>query len=361
MQGHSIPHSKPRSWRRIGFALAGLCSLLVLLAGCMSAPPWATAPIPSLVRADDSFATLDLDWQDKARDRAIPARLYLPHGAQKSPVPLVIFSHGMGGSREGYSYIGRDLAAHGIASLHVQHIGSDRSVWQGNRLLMALRLMHAAGEDEAAARANDMRFALDTLLASDYARQIDATRIAAAGHSYGANTTMLVSGAQVQREGETLQFRDARIKAAVLISSPPFYGEADFKPILQPIRLPTLHITSTADIINVPGYHSEAIDRIRVFDAMGSTQKLLAVFKGGSHSMFTDRLNTGGAELNPMVKQATRELVRLFLQEQFQLQSPANGLGAWRNQHQAILDGLRQVGSNTAQNEAPASLTAVLP
>ncbi|GAA5164308.1 hypothetical protein [Viridibacterium curvum] len=343
-----MPRRPLTSVRHPLWRIAALLGLLWTLAACMSPPQWAMAALPSQVRPDDSFSTLDLAWQDPTRDRAVPARLYLPSSAQTAPVPLVIFSHGLGGSREGYSYIGRDLAAHGMASLHVQHVGSDRALWQGNRLTTALRLMQAAGDDEAVARVQDLRFALDQLLASDYARQIDASRIAAAGHSYGANTTLLISGAQVQRDGETLQFRDPRIKAAVLISSPPFYGEPDFSPILQPIRLPSLHITSTADVINVPGYHSEAIDRIKVFDAIGSTQKLLAVFKGGSHSMFTDRLNTGGAELNPMVKQATRELVRLFLQEQFHLPAQRMALTTWRDRHAAILDGLRQGESPTA-------------
>ena len=33
-----------------------------------------------------------------------------------------------------------------------------------------------------------------------------------------------------------------------------------------------------------------------VFDATGSSRKALAVFSGGSHSMFTDRSGTGGAD-----------------------------------------------------------------
>ena len=42
-------------------------------------------------------------------------------------VPLVVFSHGIGGSRLGYTWLGRNFARHGIASLHLQHVGSDRS------------------------------------------------------------------------------------------------------------------------------------------------------------------------------------------------------------------------------------------
>jgi hypothetical protein len=41
--------------------------------------------------------------------------------------------------------------------------------------------------------------------------------------------------------------------------------------------------------------------------------KVLAVFKDGSHSIFTDRMGTGGLSLNPRVKIATRQLALAFL------------------------------------------------
>ncbi len=47
-------------------------------------------------------------------------------------MPLVVFSHGIGGSRQGYSYLGKHWSARGVASLHVQHIGSDAALWRGN-------------------------------------------------------------------------------------------------------------------------------------------------------------------------------------------------------------------------------------
>jgi hypothetical protein len=144
-------------------------------------------------------------------------------------------------------------------------------------------------------RARDVSFALDQVLAGELAARIDPLRIAAAGHSYGANTTLLAAGAQVVREGRAMNFADARIRAAVVISAPPFYGEADPQAILQHVRVPTLHITSTADDIRIPGYYSGVDDRTAVFASTGSARKALAVFKDGSHSMFTDRLGTGGA------------------------------------------------------------------
>ena len=155
----------------------------------------------------DTHEVRDLSWIDAARQREVLARVYLPSvgSSPDQAVPLVVFSHGIGGSREGYSYIGRYLAANGIAALHVQHVGSDRSLWAGNPVQMLGRLQEAAKEGEAVDRTKDVSFALDQVLAdAQLKHRFDARRIAAAGHSYGANTTMLLAGARVQRAGAVL-------------------------------------------------------------------------------------------------------------------------------------------------------------
>jgi dienelactone hydrolase len=285
------------------------------------------------------YTTLDLDWHDAARERAVPVRLYLPEGASASnPVPLIVFSHGIGGSRMGYSYLGRHWASQGFASLHVQHVGSDRQLWFGNPLRMVARLQAAAQEGEAIARVQDLHFALDTLLGGGLAERIDAQRVVVAGHSYGANTALLAVGARVERGQGTVELRDPRLRAAVVISAPPFYGEPDPRRILANVHVPTLHVTATDDVIRIPGYYSGADDRIAVFDAIGSPSKWLAVFAGGSHSMFTDRPSTGGAELNPQVKAATAELSVAFLRSLFGGGSAAEAaLRAWPTRFSSIV------------------------
>ena len=290
----------------------------------------ALLPMPEAARYEVRY----LDWEDPARQRPVKAKLYLPAQAD-GPVPLVVFSHGIGGSREGYTYLGKYWAANGYASLHLQHAGSDRNLWAGNPLSLVSRLQAAAQESEAMNRARDLGFALDQVLAGELAPAIDAARIAVAGHSYGANTTLLVAGAQVQRGGRALDFADPRIRAAVLISAPPFYGEADPQAILRHVRIPTLHITATGDDIMIPGYASGLADRTAVFAAAGSARKALAVFKDGSHSIFTDRLGTGGAALNPQVKAATRELALDFLRSVFD--GKPEGFASSAQRHQPLL------------------------
>jgi dienelactone hydrolase len=300
-----------------------------LAAALPSLRAWAEEPSP--------FEVLEFDWADAQRQRPVPVRLYWPNAVSPSArVPLVVFSHGIGGSRRGYSYLGQHFSSHGIASLHLQHVGSDRNLWFGNPLGLLGRLQDAAQDKEAVERPRDLRFALDTLLASPLGERIDTRRIVAAGHSYGANTTLLAAGARVQRDGRVIDLRDERLAAAVVLSAPPFYGEAEPARILSAVTVPTLHVTATGDIIRIPGYYSGADDRVAVFEAVGSRHKALAMFDGGSHSMFTDRLGTGGNELNPRVKAATKELSLAFLEGLFG-RADAVPLAQWAERHKPIL------------------------
>ena len=269
----------------------------------------------SLQAQELPYQAINLDWTDSTRGRAVPARLYLPNIATpEQPVPLIVFSHGLGGSRNGYTYLGTHWASQGFASLHLQHVGSDRSLWSsGSPFALVSRLQDAANESEAIDRVYDLRFALDHVLGSELGARLDSRRIVAAGHSYGANTTLMAAGATVARNGSTITLRDPRVSAAILISAPPFYGEASMRQILAPVQIPSLHITATEDIIRVPGYYSGAEDRLAVFEAVGGSRKMLAVFTGGSHSMFTDRTSPGGDLLNAQVKTATRELTSAFM------------------------------------------------
>ncbi len=279
---------------------------------------------------------IDFEWVDLNRDRAVPARLHMPvlqHDEAKAP--LVLFSHGLGGSRYGYSYLGRHLASRGIASLHVQHVGSDQTLWGGSPLNLLKRIQAAAHEDEAQARALDVRFARDAFLQGSWRDRIDAERIAVAGHSYGANTSLLLAGAALRRNGKTINLRDHRIQAAVLMSAPPFFGEPAEAKIIAPIDIPSVHITSTNDVIRIPGYHSGVDDRLAIFNEMGGTPKCLAVFQGGAHSVFTDRRSPSGYAVNGAIKAATCRLAHSFLLGVFEREAAL--VDAWHVQHRGLL------------------------
>ena len=291
-------------------------------------------PDPIARKPGTGFAITDLEWNDKARSRRVPARLFWPAAAAKGKVPLVVFSPGIGSSRDGYTYLGSYWAEHGIASLHLQHVGSDRSLWKGNILSLLGRFQKAAGDEEAIARVHDARYALDHLLSGPLGTHIDLDHITAAGHSYGANTTLLEAGATVTRDGKTLQFRDPRISAAIVMSAPPFYGATDMRPILAPITIPTLHITTEDDVIRIPGFGSDVLDRQKVFDATGSAFKVLAIYDEGSHNVFTERRYFDSLQVATNVKSDATALSLAFLQ---QLQGKPTTIATWTNKHPGLI------------------------
>jgi len=343
-----ISHCPSRGrWRGFLGAL-----LLITLFGCSQHSPVTLSQqqwqqqlnLPSVQHAaalDHQWEVLvqtdALEWFDPSRQRAVPVLYYAPkQQLDNEKLPLIVFSHGLGGSRERYAYLGKYWASQGFASLHVQHVGSDRQIWRGSRLTLPFRLMAAAGDEEALARVADVKFALSSLLGSDLGRAIDPDKLVMAGHSYGANTSMLLVGANVERSSGLPELRDPRFSAALLISAPPFYDGQPLNEVLSSVTVPTLHITNTMDEIEVPGYHSAPSDRIDLYQAMGSHYKVLAVFHGGNHNIFSGRRQRPELNVQAQVLQAATQslssvfLKGLFLQDKSLMQQ-------WQLQHHAVL------------------------
>ncbi|MCJ2046364.1 hypothetical protein MKK58_17755 [Methylobacterium sp. J-078] len=115
-----FPDPSHRGLRRRRF---GAMSLAVGAGGWFSSLPAEAMPASAEARA------IDFEWVDPSRDRAVPARLYWPAAStRKGPIPLIVFSHGLGGSRKGYGYLGEGWSGRGTASLHIQHVGSDQTL-----------------------------------------------------------------------------------------------------------------------------------------------------------------------------------------------------------------------------------------
>ena len=108
--------------------------------------------------------------------------------------------------------------------------------------------------------------------------------------------------------------------------------------VLSAVTIPTLHITSVDDTINLPGYRSTVEDRRAVFRAMRASPRTLAVFNTGGHSIFTDRTTRSGPETSARIKGATRELCALFLQQALLSPQSDQGLKQWRERYQDTLD-----------------------
>ena len=62
---------------------------------------------------------VDLMVKDESRQREIPIRVYLPDG--KEPAPIILISHGLGGSRRAYGYAAKHWAARGYAVVAIDN------------------------------------------------------------------------------------------------------------------------------------------------------------------------------------------------------------------------------------------------
>jgi predicted dienelactone hydrolase len=280
---------------------------------------WKAEPGPHQVRIHRD------GWLDAARDRRLPVKVYVPDGSGGCPV--VVVSHGLGGSREGLAFQGRHWASHGYVVVHLQHPGSDKSILRGVRgrkaVLSALR--RRANGKQAMARALDVRFALDRLevLQADpesvLFERLDLDRIGMAGHSFGAGTTLLMAG-QVffTPNGWRLAFGDPRIKAAIAQSAPPSRNRKRLKDVYGSIKVPCLHLTGTLD--TTPVNDTTAAERRIPYDHMRGADQYLVTFEGGDHRVFSGRLRRGDddgeyAIFRGLILQSTTAFLDAYLRD----------------------------------------------
>jgi predicted dienelactone hydrolase len=216
-----------------------------------------------------------------------------PLGRAAGKFPVVLFSHGLGGTREGYAYLGQAWAAHGYVSVHVQHLGSDDRAYKGT--LQPLRKMRQAMMDPAnrTNRPLDVMFALNTLtaLSTDpgfaLAGHLDLSEVGVAGHSFGAHTTMVLAGAAFGNGPPPVH--DPRIKAAVAMSTPIIDRSLAFTSFAG-VTIPVFHMTGTKDVVRVlQGPGAKASDRRIPFDQTAHAPAYLLTFEGGDHLVFSGR------------------------------------------------------------------------
>ena len=258
------------------------------------------------LKAPEAALTAPLDFTvlDASRERALPIRVYLPAASKAAPV--VLFSHGLGGSCQNNPYLGKHWSARGYAVVFVQHPGSDESVWKGQgpaRIPMAMK--QAASVQNFILRAADIPAVLDQLTrwhaeeAHALRGRLDLTRVGMSGHSFGAVTTQAVSGQSLPVGGA--RFTDPRIKAAVAMSpSVPAAGNAERA--FGSVRLPWLLMTGTKDVARIGGMTlgGEVDSRLGVYPALPSGDKYELVLHEAEHGAFGERALPGeGRQQNP--------------------------------------------------------------
>lgn len=234
----------------------------------------------------------DLVIVDSGRNREIPVRVYLPDTVY--PAPVILYSHGLGGSRTTNQYLGIHWRENGFAVVYVQHHGSDEALLHLKGAERDRALRQAVSGKNLILRVEDISRVIDELTRwhsedQRFSGRFDLDNIGAAGHSFGAKTVQWLAG----EDTGAVDHGDKRIKAVVLLSTNlPLNRNADNA--FAGATIPWLLITGTED--DSPVGALTARHRREVFKHLPAGDKYLLVLSGAGHFAFTERGPAGRAK-----------------------------------------------------------------
>jgi predicted dienelactone hydrolase len=261
------------------------------------------ASLPSLLKSGDySYRKQLLTLRDTRRRRSFPVNLYLPNISSpnnKSLLPLVVISHGLGSDRTTFDYLAKHLTSYGFAVAVPEHPGSNANQIQD--LLSGLD-NDVTPPRELVDRPLDIKFLLDELT-KDYGKQIDTQNVGIIGQSFGAYTALVLAGAELNFDSlerncsnldeswnlslllqclaldlppKLVSLGDDRIVAAIAIN--PLTSAVFGKESLSQIKIPLMLVAGSADPVT-PALSEQIIP----FTWLDTNKKYLALLKGGTH------------------------------------------------------------------------------
>lgn len=253
-----------------GLTRRALCAaLLLLVAACARGPaPAVWSPASALETRVQTIALT-------TNGRATQVRAVVPQG-RSAALPVLLFSHGAGLAPARYDRLMADWAAQGyivLAPLHADapehpdHKTTDRMRTWLPRLADMRALLAGLADIEAATGV-----------------RLDRTRVAAAGHSYGALVAQALGGAVTTEpggNGQPVSAREAKVLAVVAFSPPgPLPGFVTAEGWRQ-IAVPMMVQTGTRDVL--PMIAPKWEDHVVSFTAAPAGGKLLFVGQGVDH------------------------------------------------------------------------------
>jgi len=247
-------------------------------------------------------AGADLILFDSVREKELPVRVTIPaltnKQSQSDKFPIIIFSHGLLGSKDGYQILAQFWAENGYVVIQPTHYDSAAMRKPTLTELRDLTPLFIGWQS----RPDDIRLILDQLQIIEESLpalrgKLDRQRIAMGGHSFGSHTAMLLGGARLASgilagcgggggdSNSGLQFTDCRI-AAYLLISPPGSGRAltesaDFdQSSWDEFKSPMMIVTGTED----KGRGRQDYRwRCEAFALCAPGDKFLLVIQGGYH------------------------------------------------------------------------------
>ncbi len=224
--------------------------------------------------------------------RRLPLRICTPRGATERKLPTILFSPGLGAEHEHYDYLCRAWTERGYITVNVTHPGTNSELWRGaSRPWPA---MHNALNDPEHWRQRpiDLRRVLDWMEQdAELAECIDTERLAAAGHSFGAFSTLALVGLRFRTpDGRTHGEIDERVRCVAAMSSQPKGMFGLFDDSWREIDVPVLHLTGTHD----RDFQAKLTkERIVAYQETPGRDQYLVVFKRANHFAFSDGVGIG--------------------------------------------------------------------
>lgn len=260
-------------------------------------------------------------------------------------LPIVVFAHGYGSSLDAYAPLVTYWAARGLVVLQPTFLDSRRAGLRPDDP----RAAHVAA-NAWRTRVEDVKRILDHLETLEravpgLAGRVDRSRVAAAGHSFGAHTTSLLLGARVIRQDGGLEDdrSDPRIGTGVLLCAAG-RGGADLSPFAAQhfpylnqsyaeLARPALIVAGDKDVspltVRGPDWFEDAY-------TLSPAPKSLATLSGGEHMLggiSGDRV-TETTDESPERVAAVQRLTWAYLQSAFHPGDPS-----WREARAALLEG----------------------
>jgi predicted dienelactone hydrolase len=206
--------------------------------------------------------------------------------------PVILFSHGFGGSNRGYVGLSAYWASYGYVVIKPSH--ADSTV--GGAMRDSSDAVTAQTEVEWKNRVRDLVAIIDALpsLEEKYPElkgKLDLNRIGVGGDSYGAFTALLAGGVDVFRSGR-IHLADPRVKAVVAMSPQgPSERFGLTKDSFATLTVPTLFMTGSRDL------GAEGEDpawRRQAFELSPAGAKTFISIEGATHSSFAGRFAEPG-------------------------------------------------------------------
>lgn len=216
-------------------------------------------------------------------DTTLRVRVVQPQAdAPPGGFPLVVFSHGNWSDITKYDALLDAWASHGYVIVAPYHLDG------GGMMRGIVNALRKGNEGLIAGRVADVKRILDHLdaldaLAPGLAARVDRSRIAIAGHSFGAFTAQQLGGAAAvdPKTGVRIDGLDERVRAVIAISPPgPMFDIINDQSWLQ-MEKPMLVTTGTWDI-NAHFWPEWQAHKLS-YDTAPAGQNWLLVVEGADH------------------------------------------------------------------------------